>query len=75
MRKRKVSIVNRLTYGMKRRIIIEMFDTETMRILHPEASKHRERVANIVGCKPRAVYMICKQYIDNGFKIWMGQGG
>ena len=60
---------------MKRRVVLEMFDKETMKILRPDAPKHRKRVANIVGCKPAAVYMICKQYIDKGHKICMSLGG
>jgi len=75
LRKRKVSIVNKITYGMKRRVILEMFDKETMQILLPKAKRHHKRVANIVGCKPSAVYRICKEYMDNGFKIRMSLGG
>ena len=75
MRKRRISTVNKLTYGVKRRIVLEMFDKETMQILRPDASKHRKRVANLVGCKPNAVYRICKDYIDKGFKVQMSLGG
>ena len=55
-----------------------MFDEETMKILPKDASKKYCKIANIVGCKPGAVYRVCFQYIKDGYvvhkKMKGGQG-